>query len=237
MKSFFVPLSYTRLPVVLILLIGLLLPLQASQAAPGIQTTAYLEDFEDGQAQDWELEPGWQVIQEEGNYLLAGEGHTWARSAKLYDDYRLSFRLKVLKGSIHLVYRLNDTGRYFINFHSSGSNLNKQHWPDTFFDNLADSNIPHSLNAWHQVEISGRGETLEFLVDGKSEWTFTDPQPLLVGRFAFETSDDAQAYVDDIQVSLETTSAFIGDESVSSLSWTRTGGPLGGLGYDMGASL
>lgn len=216
-----------------IVLLAVLLAIPSFEHTVFAQEVAYREDFEDGQAQDWELEPGWQVIQDDGNYVLAGQGHTWARSAKFYDDYRLSFRLKVLEGSIHLVYRLNNTGRYFIGFHPGGSYLSKQHWPDTFFENLASSSTLHNLNTWHQIEIIGNGGTLEFLVDGKSEWTFTDPQPLPDGKFAFETLDDSQAYVDDIQVSLESTSAFIGDESASSLTWVRTGGPLGGLGYDI----
>ena len=67
------------------------------------QEYVYQEDFEDGVAQDWTLDPGWQVIQDEGNYVLSGQGHTWARSGKLYDDYRLSFRLKILGGGGHLV--------------------------------------------------------------------------------------------------------------------------------------
>lgn len=216
--------------VTLVILVALVsLPAFSSQT----QSVAYQEDFEGGQAQDWELEPGWQIIQDGDNFVLAGEGHTWARSPKFYDDYRLSFRLKVLQGTVHLVYRLNDTGRYFIGFHSGGSYLGKQYWPDTFFSNLAGSNTRHNLNAWHQIEVSGRGETLEFLVDGKSEWTFTDPQPLLDGKFAFETLEDSQVYVDDIEVTLESTSAYLADESTSSLTWMRTGGPLGGLGYDI----
>jgi hypothetical protein len=104
----------------------------AEGPAPSVQTITYQEDFEDGQAQDWTLESGWQVIQVEGNYVLAGQGHSWARYAKLYDDYRLSFRLMLVKGGVHLNFRLNDTGRYFIGFTAQGSQLSKQYWPDTF---------------------------------------------------------------------------------------------------------
>jgi photosystem II stability/assembly factor-like uncharacterized protein len=207
-----------------------LLPLPDNVRA---QEYAYQEDFEDGQAQDWTLDPGWQVIQEDGNYVLAGQGHTWARSAKFYDDYRLSFRLMLLKGGAHLNFRLNDTGRYFIGFNSQGSQLGKQYWPDTFHNNLAAGNRTYQQNEWHQVEIAGNGNTLTFIVDGITEWTYTDPDPLLIGKFAFETWDNSQVYVDDIKVELAATSAFIIDESIASLAWTRTGGPLGGLGYDI----
>ena len=204
---------------------------QADQA--GAQEYAYQEDFEDGQAQDWTLDPSWQVIQDEGNYVLDGQGHTWARAAKVYDDYRLSFRLKVLNGQVHLNFRMNDTGRYFIGFNAQGSQLNKQYWPDTFLNDLARKSQGHTENEWHQIEIAGQGDTLTFIVDGNTEWTYTDPEPILVGGFAFETLDNSQVYIDDIKVELAASSAFHVDQAVASLTWTRTGGPLGGLGYDI----
>ena len=131
------------------------------------------------------------------------------------------------RGTVHLVYRLNDTGRYFIGFRSNGSYLSKQYFPDTFFNNLARSSTPHSLNAWHQIVISGKGGILELLVDGKSEWTFTDSQPLLEGKFAFETLDDSQVYLDDVAVTLEPTSAYLGDQSAESLALQEGQGPAG----------
>jgi photosystem II stability/assembly factor-like uncharacterized protein len=204
---------------------------QAGQA--GAQEYAYQEDFEDGQAQDWTLDPDWQVIQDEGNYVLAGQGHSWARSAQLYDDYRLSFRLKVLSGNVHLNFRMNESGRYFIGFNPQGSQLNKQYWPDTFLNDLTHKNQTHKGNEWHQIEINGQGDTLTFIVDGDTEWTYTDPEPILVGGFAFESLDNSQVYIDDIKVELAASSAFHVDQAIASLTWTRTGGPLGGLGYDI----
>ncbi|MEW6718267.1 MAG: hypothetical protein AB1345_12315 [Chloroflexota bacterium] len=173
------------------------------------------------------------MIQEEGNYVLAGQGHTWARCAKFYDDYRLSFRLKLVRGDVHLNFRMNDSGRYFIGFHAQGSYLSKQYWPDTFLNNLAAVDRTHIQNEWHQVEIAGNGNALTFIVDGNTEWTYTDPDPILIGSFAFETLEASRVYVDDIKVELASTSAFIVDESIAALTWVRTGGPLGGLGYDI----
>jgi photosystem II stability/assembly factor-like uncharacterized protein len=198
------------------------------------QEYIYQEDFESGQAQDWTLDSGWQVIQDMGNYVLSGQGHTWATlPTKSYDDYRLSFKLKVLSGSMHLNFRINSTGRYFIGFNPRDSQLHKQYWPDTLLDNLAKKNQTHKGNEWHQIEIAGNGDTLTFIVDGNTEWIYTDPEPILVGGFAFETLDNSQVYIDDIKVELADSSAFHVDQAVASLNWTRTGGPLGGLGYDI----
>ena len=78
------------------------------------------------------MESGWEIITDNGNKVLSGQGHSWARSNQECDDCTLSFQLKVTKGSIHLVYRMNDEGRYFIRFDSKNSMLSKQYWPDTF---------------------------------------------------------------------------------------------------------
>jgi len=198
---------------------------------PG-EVVLYQEDFNNGQAQGWELESDWQVIQDGDNGVLAGEGHQWARPGPSYDsDFRVQFRLKLLQGRIHLVYRLNETGRYFIGFHEGGSDLNKQYWPDTFLHGLAGSATPHGLGGWHQVEILGQGARLWFLVDGQVEWEYTDPDPLLGGSFAFETLDDSVAYLDDILVYGQAPTPTPTPDR--RFNWVRTGGPLGGLGYDV----
>jgi len=77
----------------------------------------------------------------------------------------------------------------------------------------------------YEIEIVGSGQHLRFLVDGELEWEYTDPNPLSGGTFAFETLEDSAAFIDDIRV--------FGQASNTSLTWVRTGGPLGGLGYDV----
>jgi len=217
------------------------IPLVNTQKALA-QDIAYQEDFEDGQAQGWDLEPAWKVILDGSNQVLAGKGHFWARSNQYFtSDFRLSFRIKLIEGAIHLVYRLNNIGRYFIGFYSDGSYLNKQIWPEEFYNDLEQNNAKYSLNTWHQIEIVGQGDSLTFYVDGDQEWKYTDPKPLLDGSFAFETLDDSQAYVDDITVTLASTPPPTPSSTSTTnqplppieFSWVRTGGPLGGLGYDI----
>jgi len=186
------------------------------------EAVLFEEDFEDGQAQGWELEPGWFVA----DGMLKGQGHTWARPrVGPWRDFRLQFRLNLQRGRIHLVYRLNDAGRYFIGFHEHGSYLSKQYWPETFIDLLDQTVEPRDLDRWYQIEIAGEGAHLRFSVDGELEWQYSDPDPLEEGTFAFETLEESAAFIDDIRVT--------GPASGSGLAWVRTGGPLGGLGYDV----
>ncbi len=220
-------------------------PNQVDWAAPDHQNTTYQEDFEDGQAQGWQLEPGWSVVLDGGNHVLGGQGHVWARLDQPFNgDLRLTFRVKLLQGRIHLVTRLTDASRYFIGFDASGADLNKQYFPDEFHNGLTSGGGAHSLNRWYQVEVDFQGSHIDFLVDGIRAWSYTDPQPLQSGTLAFETLDNSRAYVDDIRVETGTgtpatatspapmaaTATF---PASASLNWVRTGGPLGGLGYDI----
>ena len=197
------------------------------------QNFIYQEDFEKNLAEGWTFEQGWQIINENGNHVLSGEGHNWARFTNTYDDYRVLFRLKNIRNGLHINFRLNNTGRYFIGFNAQGSSLNKQYWPDTFIENLATSDRTHQPNEWHQIEVIGSGNTITFIVDGEKEWEYTDTDPILEGSIAFETLDESLVYIDDIQVELASTSAFLVDQTIADLTWVRTGGPLGGLGYDI----
>lgn len=206
---------------VLIIALGILRGNQPAWSQ-GADTVLFEEDFDNGQAQEWELESGWLVA----DNMLIGQGHSWARPmVEPWQDFILKFRLNLHRGIIHLVYRLNDTGRYFIGFHEGGSYLKKQYWPDTFIDLLDQPVAARGLGRWYDIEISGAGAELRLLVNGELEWQYTDTDPLNEGSFAFETLDDSIAHVDEIRVT--------GQLSDTSMSWVRTGGPLGGLGYDV----
>ena len=201
----------------------------------------YQQDFS-GDLTGWRLDGGWEVTPEG---TLHGVGHTWAafEGQDFGSDWRITFRLKLVRGRVHLNYRLNDRGRYFIGFEGERSDILKQLWPDTFSGELMVGHFPHALNTWHTVEIGGQGPAIYLVVDGQLEWEYIDPDPLLNGAFAFETIEELEAVIDDIVVygagigpstapppsePAETTGAP-GQAGV----WVRTGGPLGGLGYDI----
>ena len=220
-------------------------PNQVDLAAPDYQETIYQEDFEEEQILFWQWGNGWSVILDGGNHVLAGQGHEWARLDRTFNsDMRLSMRVKLLQGRIHLVTHLTDASRYFIGFDADGSDLNKQYFPDEFQNSLAAGSAAHNLNRCYQVEIIFQGSQINFLVDGVQEWSYTDPQPLLSGAIAFETLENSKVYVDDIRLEIVTgtpatttppapAAATATLPSPASLTWVRLGGPLGGLGYDV----
>jgi photosystem II stability/assembly factor-like uncharacterized protein len=184
------------------------------------------DNFSEYTAQGWELEEGWRISGDSMNFTLYGKGHNWARFTQFIGpDFRIKFRLKMKKGAIHLNCRMGNKGRYFIGFEESGSRLGKQYWPDTFMENLAGNRISHRNGVWHTIEITGQGDTLQFIVNGKTEWTYKDRNPLKGGNFALEMLEESEGYFDDLVI--------YGKAPAVKSSWIRTGGPPGGLGYDI----
>lgn len=160
----------------------------------------YCEYFEDGLAQGWELDSGWQIAQENDNYILSGRDHTWAiLRDQAWDDYRVRFRFNLLQGTIHLNYRLAEGPvSYFVGFNEKGLYLSKQ--TGNVLTDLKSIETPHQLDRWYDVEIAGRGERIQVFVDGELALDYTDSSPLRQGTIAFETLDNSRAQIDNIEV-------------------------------------
>ncbi|MFL7813932.1 MAG: WD40/YVTN/BNR-like repeat-containing protein [Anaerolineales bacterium] len=220
----------TLLPLILALIL-----LACSGLSASAQEGFYFQDdFESGN-DIWELEPGWEIV----DGALRGEGHQWARlNLPVPGDFQLTFRLKVVQGRVHLITHNNDIGRYYAGIGSEPSELNKQYWPDTFLGNLARGTQPSPTNTWLNVAYFSQGGTSRLEINGQQQWTYEDPEPLGSGAIAFEALEDSLILIDDLAISLtgETAVEGIPPESQPAqgeFSWIRTGGPLGGLGYDV----
>jgi photosystem II stability/assembly factor-like uncharacterized protein len=187
----------------------------------------YAEDFETGPLVGWELEPGWEVTEDVGgNHVLRGQGHRWARYKEgTWGDFALKVRIKIAEGGIHINYRVSGCTRYFVGFHENGLYLAKTN-PCDNHPQLRSFGSSFPLNRWYDIEIAGERGQIDIYVDGEPAISYFDPEPLTVGGIAFETLDDSDVYVDGIVV--------VGQvPPTSDLVWTKMGGPLGGLGYDV----
>ncbi|MBA7520874.1 hypothetical protein ES705_12973 [subsurface metagenome] len=163
------------------------------------------EDFQDKSADGWNLESGWMIKSENNNNILSGKGHSWARIKRGEDwtDYSFKGRVKLLKGDIHLNYRLTDIdqfSRYFVGFNQGGLSLHKQVGEQ--FTLLTEGLSSYTTNRWYQLEIKGKGPHLQVYVDNLLALEYQDISPLRKGTIALETLDDSQVYVDEIEVSL-----------------------------------
>lgn len=215
----------------IVMLLFLAATLEGGQAQPLSNAEAldvlYEEDFEDGKAQDWSVEGSWDVVRDwQGNWVLRGREHNWARyTGDAWGDYVLCVRVKLIRGRIHLNFRTSGCLRYFIGIQEDRIDLNKTQ-PCGTHRELRVRDRYFGSNRWYEVRVVGTGNKIEVLVDGWSVLTFTDPTPLLFGGIAFETLDNSEFHLDNVTV--------LGRRAVThGLRWVKTGGPLGGLGYDI----
>jgi photosystem II stability/assembly factor-like uncharacterized protein len=203
-----------------------LLCLVTSEPVASVSTTPetilYREDFDDGQAQDWDLPEGWEVA----GGSLHGRGHAYAMYlGDAWGDYSLTLRLKLVEGRIHLNFRVSGCTRYFIGFEEQALDLRKTS-PCSTHTTLKALTQKRSRNRWYEVRIAGSGGKIDVYVDGVLKLTYTDSNPLLYGTIGIETLDNSEFYVDDVRVMGQ-------PPSTAGLRWVRMGGPLGGLGYDI----
>lgn len=214
-------------PVLALLALLCLVTGKPAASGPTAEAVLYQEDFEDGQAQNWAWEGDWEIVKgSQSNWVLRGREHNMARySGDAWGDYSLRLRLKLVRGRIHINYRASNCTRYFIGFDEQGVDLSRTA-PCGTHRQLRAVSQSHSRTKWYEVTISGVGGRISVYVNGSRVISLTDSTPLLYGAVALEVLDGAEVYVDDITI-LGQQSAAVG------LAWAKTGGPLGGLGYDV----
>ncbi|MDP6097712.1 MAG: hypothetical protein QGG67_17255 [Gammaproteobacteria bacterium] len=204
--------------------IGFLLALCSLQLN-AVEEVIFSDDFS-GNLDKWNIE--FSDLWSTGNGILRGEGGDWITTRQDFFDqrFRVNFRLKLIGEDVHLNLRNGAVGRYFINFGINGIRLNKQFWPETFLVNLqVNEETDYFTNTWYDIEIIHDANILVMSVDGIEKISYTDTDPLQSGDFGFEVFTDSPIEVDFLEIYGEPVEAFV--------PWLTTGGPQGGLGYDI----
>jgi len=189
----------------------------------------YSEDFESGYAEDWNLDPGWMVNQVNDNYVLMGENHYWANCTigKDWFDYSFRSKLNIQQGAIHINFRLSDRGRYLVGISQEGISLTRHDLWETFTD-LGYSELSIAEGVWHSIEIIANQKAIQIFVDQQLQLQVWDDNALMSGTFAFETLENSKFYVDSIMIQGPPQT-----DPPAGYDWFKTGGPPGGLGYDI----
>ncbi len=210
---------------------------------PG-EVVLFKDDFESGNADAWQLmgtdgrsgKDFWQVEQEpDGNWVLSGKEHTWGILAKQgnWSDFTYKARVKLMPGSnqgLHLNFRLGTCNRYFIAFHPGQVNLART-TPCNTHTNLVSARVNHEFGRWYTVEIVGKGNRIQVYVDGVLRIDHTDSAPVLAGSIGLETLDGSHVHIDDVTVIGPAPTPT--PTPLPGFNWTFTGGPRGGIGYDV----
>lgn len=199
------------------------------------QKILFSDDFEKGLARPWDWEPGWTVDLIDGNHVLHGVGHIWTTlvpSEELVEIESFESRINLRKGSLHVNYRLSRSGsRYFVNMENGSLTLIKMGYAQQtpIFTNLVRKELSFSYEVWHTLRITGAGNHLQVYLDEVLQIDYTDEQnPYLTGSIAFESLDGGEVLIDDVVLKGQPPAAVL-----PGLSWIFTGGPRGGIGYDI----
>jgi photosystem II stability/assembly factor-like uncharacterized protein len=194
----------------------------------------FSDNFDDGNAEGWKFEfmgpsAKWDVLNNNGNYYLHGEDHNWAQliDNQPWGNYYFESKIRLIEGGLHLNVRVSMESRYYIGFHQGGVNLNKDYANGDRF-NLATKDKNFVAGIWHTVKIFCLNELIKIYVDDNLEIEFADENPILGGSIALETNPGSKIEADDLIVFGEPM-----PETPDGYSWERTGGPNGGLGYDI----
>ena len=190
----------------------------------------FQEDFEDGRADGWALEEGWGIEREGDNHVLGGCGHHRADPrVRGWTDYAVEAKFKLVAGEFLFNFRYSQApvawgDRYFLNIQPGGLELHKQ--IDEDFFHLTDASVNIESNRWYQLKIALDGTNAKVYLDDELKIDYTDDDlPIRSGGISFETLDDSHVLFDDITVS--------GIKLVQRSRWVKTGGPRGGMGYDI----
>ena len=201
-----------------------LLPLHIESFYTFKEGTLYQSDFASG-TDGWRLEADWALQKEGGKNVLGGAGHQWAvyEPSQEWTDYTLTFDFK-LKGGTHFNIRWGDGTRYFIALHEEGYQLHKQLGEE--YTQLFSGPASGLRNSWHKMTIEALSNEIKVRIDDDLLMNYTDREnPIYQGGFAFECLDNSQLWIDNVKAQ--------GPIATQRNAWKKTGGPLGGLGYDV----
>ena len=172
---------------------------------------------------------GWAIRSEGGNGYLAGTGQANATYVDgRWGDQRFSARLRLNRYQAKLVFRSGACTAYVLTFETAGTTLSRRD-SCTGPENILKASGPGPpLGSWQQVDIVATGANIKVYLAGALRIDYTDTDPLPAGNVALWSIPGGGFDVDDIEVAGPPEAVFP--------SWVRTGGPLGGVGYDIRVS-
>ena len=182
----------------------------------------FQEDFEDGMADGWVLSPGWSVVLDNGNRVLCYSGFPeFAMRGSAYPEvsgwvnHTIEFKLKIIKGNLHIVFRQNPTAQYWLGIPEGGGSYlaiarNYENIPP-WYDQVVFSQGIWALSQWYSVKIILNGTHIQIYRDNILIIDYTDNTehailtPGGIGFEAFFTMIPGgliRHYFDDIKVTL-----------------------------------
>jgi hypothetical protein len=212
------------------LFVGLRPAWPASVPQPANWTVFYQDDFESGNANGWAITlqdyqaASWGIEMDGTNHVLGLHGEVAAvLTLGRWSDYRYAAKVKLIQGCVNLCFRQGLDSGYTVTLQTDQTYIGRP------LSNGAPGAVAHasgiSLNTWYTVEIIGIGAEIKVYLNGSLTIDYTDPNPILNGGVSAGGQPGGYFQFDDVELS--------GPPAPAQPTWVRTGGPLGGIGYDI----
>jgi photosystem II stability/assembly factor-like uncharacterized protein len=221
----------SKKPYTFLLFLGMLLFV----LTPGYaQDGGFRETFDDPSL------PGWDAVNAvvQNGILRLEQGGLLGRGGE-WGDFTLSARVRRIdQGDFAFMYRGSPTGTNIAVLGDSGVGVQRE--IEGVLENLDFAAVEVPANEWFEFGISVSGGQHRLTLNGEIILTVNEPNPLLPGGIALEVISSPAVEVDEMTLTLETPTPPADDAAppavsadTSQLAWVRTGGPPGGLGYDI----
>jgi predicted TIM-barrel fold metal-dependent hydrolase len=159
----------------------------------------FISDFDSASA-GWDLEPRWNVEIENGNYVLSGSTHSWARAGSIsWNDYNFTTKFKIIAGTAHVSFRISPEGRYYFGIMENHAYFFKEKPIGSHFK-LADILTTIEVNKWYTISFQIKENNIKIYIDSVLLVDYSDNVPLLHGSIGFETQDNSHFHFDDVYV-------------------------------------
>lgn len=236
-----------------VLLVAMLLVVAALAVPASGQEPVLTETFDDPTLPGWEHTPEVEVV--DGVLRVPALG--FAFHGGLWSDLSLTVRARCSgHGDLTILYRWSDVGEYRVRL--DGDSVTLQRTAAGLSADLAATPVAISPGEWVQLSVTVAGGEHAVTFDGQSLLAITDSDPLPAGGVGFRVEGEAAGEFDDLEVTAigeaplpvevtpmpGTTPAPEASPAIEALptpgvispaefTWVRTGGPPGGLGYDI----
>ncbi len=187
------------------------------------QDTIFFDDFESGYLTNWQHGSGWDVIEDEAGLILEGNGQVTASpniASKV--NIMIKAKIKILENGLHFNIGFPG-GRYQIEIHEQDIQFH-----DIPFGHHDEVEFNKALDKWNNYGAFRQDSLFYFYVNDSIIFTYQDTNRIgWSSNVSFECLDRIQ--IDSVIITAKT------ENSTSTLTkkWIRTGGPLGGIGYDI----
>jgi len=183
--------------------LGVSLILVATGPVPVVKDIlSFSDNFDDGNADGWKLDPGWRVVRDNGNYVLDGQGQDFQRawpSVTSAFDYALEADFLLVSGEFDIHIRNSTAGCYPVFLKSDNIVLDKEGAGGSYV-NLAKADLDIGFKRWHHVEVVLKGKNIRVYIDGNLDIDYSDADPLKEGNFFLDCHPNSHIFVDNISV-------------------------------------